>query len=205
VIFIGINMLGTGLTLRLGLVVTLLAVAVLVIFYVSAAFSGAFSWEKVYNIPPQAGQSSFLPFGWFGIFAALPFAIWFYLAIEQLPLAAEESHNAVRDMPKALIWGMGTLLVLSLLTLVFNSGVGGGVLEVGASAAPLEIGFTAIFGQGATKVVLTIAALTGLIASFHTIMVVMVIFFFAYSRNKLVAQAPEEEAALVAAAQAELK
>jgi len=35
-------------------------------------------------------------------------------------------------------------------------------------------------------------------------MVVMVIFFFAYSRNKLVAQAPEE-AALVAAAQAELK
>jgi ethanolamine permease len=31
-----------------------------------------------------------LPQGFFGIFAAIPFAIWFYLAIEELPLAAEE-------------------------------------------------------------------------------------------------------------------
>ena len=34
------------------------------------------------------------------IFKALPFAIWFYLAIEELPLAAEESMDPKRDIPK---------------------------------------------------------------------------------------------------------
>lgn len=182
-IFIGINILGTSLTLRVGMIVTLLAVAVLVIFYLSAAFSGAFSWDKVFNIAPAADKSTFLPLGWYGVFAALPFGIWFYLAIEQLPLAAEESHDAVRDMPKALIWGIVTLLALSLFTLVFNSGVGGGATEVGASAAPLEVGFRAIFGAGATTVALTVAALTGLIASFHTIIYAYGRVLFSLSRS----------------------
>ncbi|NTW03514.1 MAG: ethanolamine permease, partial [Oscillochloris sp.] len=182
VVFVGINVLGTNLTLRVGMVVTLMAVAVLVIFYVSTLVSGAFSWDNVFNLTPQPGASSFLPFGTYGIFAALPFGIWFYLAIEQLPLAAEESHDAVRDMPKALIWGIVTLLVLSLFTLVLNSGVGGGAAEVSTSSAPLDIGFLAIFGQGATKLILTIAALTGLIASFHTIIYAYGRVLFSLSR-----------------------
>lgn len=181
-VFVGINVLGTELTLRVGMVVTLLAVATLAIFYVGALASGAFSWDKVFNIAPTAGNSTFLPLGMYGIFAALPFGIWFYLAIEQLPLAAEESHDVVRDIPKALIWGLATLLVLSLLTLVLNSGVGGGAAEVGSSAAPLEIGFRAIFGAGATTVVLTVAALTGLVASFHTIIYAYGRVLFALSR-----------------------
>ena len=37
-----------------------------------------------------------------GVLAALPFAIWFYLAIEQLPLAAEEAHAPERDLPRGL-------------------------------------------------------------------------------------------------------
>lgn len=181
-IFVGINVLGTELTLRVGMVVTLMAVATLFIFYIGATVSGAFSWANVFNIPPTAGNSTFLPMGGFGIFAALPFAIWFYLAIEQLPLAAEESHDVVRDIPRALIWGLVTLLVLSLLTLVLNSGVGGGAAEVGASAAPLEIGFRAIFGAGATTALLTVAALTGLVASFHTIIYAYGRVLFALSR-----------------------
>ncbi|MCH2367470.1 MAG: hypothetical protein MK554_09690, partial [Planctomycetes bacterium] len=40
-----------------------------------------------------------------------------HMSIEQLPLAAEESNNVVRDMPRALLLGIGTLLGLSLLTL----------------------------------------------------------------------------------------
>ena len=181
-IFVGINILGTELTLRVGLVITVLAIAVLVVFYVGAIVSGAFSWEKVMNIIPDPGQTAFLPKGWYGVFAALPFAIWFYLAIEQLPLAAEETHDVVRDMPKALIWGIVTLLVLSILTLVLNSGVGGGAAEVGSSAAPLDIGFKAVFGEGATSTLLTLVALTGLVASFHTIIYAYGRVLFAQSR-----------------------
>ena len=38
-----------------------------------------------------------------GALAALPFAVWLFLAIEQLPLAAEESSIRRRDMPKGII------------------------------------------------------------------------------------------------------
>ena len=46
-----------------------------------------------------------------GVFFALPFAIWFYLAIEELPLAAEESHDPKRDIPRGTIYGLLTLVV----------------------------------------------------------------------------------------------
>jgi ethanolamine permease len=180
-IFVGINIRGTALTLRVSLIVTLLALGVLVFFYVAAGFSGAFSWDKVFNIAPQEGGSSFLPFGWYGVFAALPFAIWFYLAIEQLPLAAEESHDVVRDMPKALILGIITLLVLSVLTLILNTGVAG-AKEVGESDAPLELGFKAVFGDAATSTFLTLIAITGLVASFHAIIYAYGRLIFALSR-----------------------
>ncbi|HAV78785.1 MAG TPA: ethanolamine permease [Anaerolineae bacterium] len=181
-VFVGINIYGTELTLKVALGITIAAMAVLVIFYIGAIFSGAFSWDRVFNIAADAGQTPFLPKGWYGVFAALPFAIWFYLAIEQLPVAAEESHDVVNDMPKALIWGIVTLLALSVFTLVLNSGVGGGALEVGSSGAPLDIGFKAVFGAGATSTVLTLVALTGLIASFHSIIYAYGRILFALSR-----------------------
>ncbi|MDZ7343899.1 MAG: amino acid permease, partial [candidate division KSB1 bacterium] len=181
-IFVGINIKGVELTLKVGLWITLLAVVVLVIFYVGALVSGAFRWSLVFNMPPDPGQSTFLPKGWYGVFAALPFAIWFYLAIEQLPLAAEETVNVVSDMPKALLLGIFTLLALSVFTLVLNSGVNGGAAAIGTSEAPLAEGFRAVFGSGATTTVLTLIALTGLIASFHTIIYAYGRVLFALSR-----------------------
>ncbi|MGH2521972.1 MAG: ethanolamine permease [Anaerolineales bacterium] len=182
-IFVGINIWGVEITLKVGMVVTLLSIAVLAIFYVAAVASGAFQWNLLFNVPADPGQSAtFLPKGWGGVFAALPFAIWFYLAIEELPLAAEETVDTVRDMPKALILGIFTLLVLSLFTLVLNSGVNGGAAVIGESGAPLNDGFVAIFGEGATTVLLTLVALTGLIASFHTIIYAYGRVFFALSR-----------------------
>ena len=58
-----------------------------------------------------AGASSFLPFGYLGIWAAVPFAIWFFLAIEGVPLAAEEAANPERNVPRGIIAAMGVLLV----------------------------------------------------------------------------------------------
>lgn len=185
-LFVAINVWGTELTFRVSLVVTALSIGVLVVFYVGTIVTGSFDADALTNIeanPDRTGSSSFLPEGFYGIWAALPFAIWFYLAIEQLPLAAEESHDVERDMPRALIFGMGTLFVLSLLTLVLNSGVGGGALEVGASGDPLFIGFTEIFGDGATSTVLNLIALTGLIASFHSIIYAYGRVIFAASRS----------------------
>ncbi len=182
-IFLWINVRGVELTLKVGLVVTVVAIAVLAIFYASVLLTGSFDAEKLVNIEPQSGGSRWLPMGWMGVFAALPFAIWFYLAIEQLPLAAEETHDVVRDMPKALIFGMGTLLLLSALTLVLNTGVGGGAAALGASGAPLADGFQSVLSDHTEfAVLITLLTLTGLIASFHTIIYAYGRVLFALSR-----------------------
>jgi ethanolamine permease len=56
------------------------------------------------------GNGPFLPFGGYGILASLPFAVWLFLAIEQLPLAAEKSVDPRRDMPKGIMLGMFILI-----------------------------------------------------------------------------------------------
>jgi ethanolamine permease len=181
VVFVGINIRGVELTLKVGLLVTLAALAVLIVFYVSAVVTGAFSWELLFR-DAEGSKVGWFPSGGSGIIATLPFAIWFYLAIEQLPLAAEESHDAAKDMPKALILGIATLLVLSLFTLVLNSGVGKGAGAIGASDAPLGVGFEAVFGISPASHIFTLIALTGLVASFHTIIYAYGRVLFALSR-----------------------
>jgi ethanolamine permease len=136
----------------------------------------SFSADLLTNIPPDEGGSSFLPHGIAGIFPALPFAIWFYLAIEELPLAAEESHDPKKDIPRATIWGLNTLVLFAILTLFLNTGVGGGAASIGTSATPLFDGFKAVFGEGTGAAILALIGLIGLIASFFTII-------YAYGRN----------------------
>jgi hypothetical protein len=59
---------------------------------------------KMVELPEGGGP--FLPFGFSGALGAMPFAVWLYLAIEELPLAAEEAHDPKRDMPKGLLLGL---------------------------------------------------------------------------------------------------
>ncbi|MDX2272255.1 MAG: ethanolamine permease [Cyanobacteriota bacterium] len=195
VVFVTINILGVELTLKFGLVITVMAMVVLGVFVLVTLGSGKFDPALLFTIEPDPGQSAtWLPKGWGGVLAALPFAIWFYLAIEQLPLAGEEAHDVSRDIPKAMVTGIFTLLGLSLLVLVFNSGIPAevtveetgevlrGAAAIGASLSPLEAGFTAVLGSGFASVALTLIALTGLIASFHTIIYAYGRVLFALSR-----------------------
>jgi ethanolamine permease len=180
--FVAVNVAGAALTFRVSMAITMLAALVLLFFYGGALATGAFRWSNALNIPPDPGASAFLPKGLYGVFAALPYAVWFYLAIEQLPLSAEESYDVERDMPRALKWGMATLLALSLGTLVLNSGVGPGAKGVGESSAPLEIGFRSVYGRNVTSTLLSVISLTGLVASFHAIIYAYGRLLFALSR-----------------------
>jgi ethanolamine permease len=174
VLFIGLNMIGVELTFRFTVFITFLALGILVIFWIGAW--PLFSWDYALNIAPQAGQSVWLPLGWMGVANALPFAIWFYLAIEQLPLAAEEAHDPKRDIPKGMLYGILTLIIASFLTLFLNAGIAPGSQGVGASDEPLLLAFKTIFGDGVGASLLALIAVAGLIASFHTII-------YAYGRN----------------------
>ena len=174
VIFVGLNVVGVEASFRFTVFITFLALAILAIFYVGAI--PHFSWEMALSIEPDPGQSRFLPKGWMGVAAALPFAIWFYLAIEELPLAAEEAHDPKRDMPRGLIYGLATLIVTAFLILFLNAGIAPGSAVVGTSDEPLFLGFQTIFGAGIGAKLLALIAVAGLVASFHTII-------FAYGRN----------------------
>lgn len=173
-IFVGLNMAGVEASFRFTVFITFLALAILLIFFIGAL--PLFSWEHALSVPPEPGQSAFLPKGWGGVAAALPFAIWFYLAIEELPLAAEEAHDPQRDMPKGMLLGLLTLVITGFLTLFLNAGIAPGAAAVGVSDEPLFLGFQTIFGDGIGSKLLALIAVAGLIASFHAII-------FAYGRN----------------------
>lgn len=173
VIFLGLNIFGVALSFRVTLVVTLLALAVLAVFWISAIPNIDFSrWAL--NIGPGSvelpeGNGPMFPNGLMGTLAALPFAVWLFLAIEQLPLAAEESVDPKRDMPRGIIAGIFTLIVSAAFIVLLNPSLPGvGSFALGSSGEPLLDGFRAIYGDAAARV-LGVVAVIGLIASFHTI------------------------------------
>jgi amino acid transporter len=132
IIFVGVNTRGVELSFLVTAIVTLLAILILVVFFVSAIpFFDFGKYAMNIGADPTTGAAvelpdghgPFLPFGVHGILASLPFAVWLFLAIEQLPLAAEESADPKRDMPKGIMLGMFTLIALGFLVLLFNPAI----------------------------------------------------------------------------------
>ncbi|SMH47256.1 ethanolamine:proton symporter, EAT family [Rathayibacter oskolensis] len=174
IVFVALNSAGAAISFRFAIVVSIVSIAILLAFSVMALFSPALDWSSLWNIAPDEGQTEFLPHGVVPILFALPFAMWFFLGIEELPLAAEEAHDPVRDIPRAGFWARGTLIVTGLLVLFLNTALIGSE-DMGVSAEPLLDGFRAMVGDGAAAV-LALFALVGLLASLQGIM-------FAYGRN----------------------
>lgn len=242
-VFLLLNILGVALSFRVTMIVTLLSLAILVIFWLSAIPNMDFGrWAlnigagdqsavikvadlqaTLATLPPEiqqaaqsvheaggdavkltlaqlgslpqalkdnatmsseilGGNGPMFPFGWWGVLATLPFAVWLFLAIEQLPLAAEESVDPKRDMPKGILLGMLTLIVSAFMIVLLNpSVIGVGAHKLSTSGEPLLDGFRAVYGSS-WVVLLGIIALTGLIASFHTILYAMGRQVFSLSR-----------------------
>ena len=168
-LFVTFNVAGVEISFRVSLIITLCALAILLVFYFGAA--PLFSLDR-WALERGPG----LPKGWSGILTALPFALWVYLGIEQLPLAAEEAQQPARDIPKGILLGLITLILCSFLTVILNAGIPPGASQVAGSTEPLFLGFRAIFGPGIGAKLLALFACTGLLASFHTII-------YAYGRQ----------------------
>jgi ethanolamine permease len=170
-LFIGIHLSGVGEALKVMFVITAIALAGLLIFAVSAI--GSFDAANLTDIAPTdaAGASSFLPFGFLGIWAAVPFAIWFFLAVEGVPLAAEEAKDPERNVPKGIIAAMALLMVTAATVLLLTAGAGG-AQAMSASGNPL----VEALGDSPMAKVVNYIGLAGLIASFFSII-------YAYSRQ----------------------
>jgi ethanolamine permease len=166
VAFTALNAWGVRQAALFELVVTVLAVGELLLFMgvVAPSFDAA-------NLRREA-----LPAGWTGAFACVPFAIWFYLAIEGVANAAEEARRPQRDVALGFGAAMLTLVVLALGVFFLATGVAGWRAIVYApgstepSDAPLPLALAHVVSRDHWLYTLLLGVgLLGLVASFHGI------------------------------------
>ena len=169
-VFMLLNIVGVQIAASFELVVTVLAIAELLVFM--AVVAPAAHWSNFV----RGGWSSsghftdhFTAHAWAGMFAALPFAIWFFLAIEGVAMAAEEVRDPRRSIPVAYIAGMATLVLLALGVMLF-AGAAGDWRALANINDPLPQAMKRIVGAHSGWLhMLVWLGLFGLVASFHGI------------------------------------
>ncbi|MFZ6713315.1 ethanolamine permease [Undibacterium sp. TC9W] len=165
-VFMTLNILGIQIAANFELAVTLLAIFELLVFM--GVVSPGFSMSN-FTKGGWAGQDHFSAASLPGMFAAIPFAIWFFLAIEGVAMAAEESRNPQRSIPIAYIGGIITLVVLAIGVMVFAGGVGDWT-KLANINDPLPQAMKLVVGNNSNWLhMLVWLGLFGLIASFHGI------------------------------------
>ncbi|WP_315068837.1 ethanolamine permease [uncultured Clostridium sp.] len=160
-IFVIINCLGIEAAAKVELTVTIIAIAGLILFV-----GAGVPHIEMSNI---LGGDIFKG-GFSGIFGAIPFAIWFYLAVEGGAMSAEECENPKRDIPKGFILGIATLVVLALATFFVTAGTTDAG-TISSSDSPLPAALEEIYGAGLLSNAMSFIGLFGLIASLHGIII----------------------------------
>lgn len=165
-VFMALNMVGVSIAATFELCVTILAIVELLVFMgvVSPGFS-------ITNFVANgwAGSNEFSATAVSGIFAAIPFAIWFFLAIEGAAMAAEEAKDPKKIIPVAFIAGILTLVILAIGVMIFAGGAGDWS-KLANINDPLPQAMKMIVGDSSGWLhMLVWLGLFGLIASFHGI------------------------------------
>ncbi|HPR00112.1 MAG: ethanolamine permease [Lewinellaceae bacterium] len=165
-VFTALNVYGIQAAATFELFITILAVLGLILFFFATGPS--FSWDHL--------KVNALPHGWTGVFAAIPFAIWFFLAIEGVANVAEETIHPQRNILIGFGSALLTLVVLCLLTFMLSIGVNGWetvVYDPGsgqASDSPLPLALSHLMGQNHWIYrIISFIGISGLVASFHGI------------------------------------
>ena len=180
VVFTALNIYGVKAAAIFELTITILAVGELLLF--TGITIPHFDFKNL--------QHNALPHGWQGIFAAIPFAIWFFLAIEGVANVAEEAINPQRTILIGFGSAILTLVILCVLTFASSVGVAGWEAIVykadgTTSDSPLPLALGHIVGNNNVLYHLLITiGLFGLVASFHGIILAAGRSVFEFGRVK---------------------
>jgi len=165
-VFMTLNILGVQIAATFELFVTVLAIFELLVFM--GVVAPGFSFAN-FTLGGWSGAESFSMAAIPGIFAAIPFAIWFFLAIEGVAMAAEEAKDPKRSIPIAYTTGIMTLVVLALGVMVMAGGAGDWT-KLSNINDPLPQAMKMIVGESSGWLhMLVWLGLFGLVASFHGI------------------------------------
>jgi len=180
VLFTALNIYGVRAAAIFELVITILAVGELLLF--AGLTLPHFQWKNL--------QLDAFPNGWQGILAAIPFAIWFFLAIEGVANVAEETIRPQRTILIGFGSAILTLVILCILTFTSSIGVAGWKAivynkEGTTSDSPLPLALAHIVSTNNILFHLLITiGLFGLIASFHGIILAAGRSSFEFGRVK---------------------
>lgn len=179
VVFMALNIAGVTIAATFELFVTVLAIIELFVFM--GVVTPGFSFAN-FTANGWAGQDTFSLASLGGIVAAIPFAIWFFLAIEGAAMAAEETRNPTRTVPVAYIGGILTLVLLAFGTMIMAGGVGDWS-KLSNINDPLPQAMKMVVGENSSWLhMLVWIGLFGLIASFHGLIMGYSRQIFALSR-----------------------
>ena len=179
VIFVALNIVGVTIAATFELFVTILAIIELLVFM--GVVAPGFSMAN-FAANGWSGQTDFSMAAIPGMVAAIPFAIWFFLAIEGVAMAAEEAKDPKTTIPKAYIAGILTLVVLAIGVMVFAGGAGDWK-KLANINDPLPQAMKMIVGEHSGWLhMLVWIGLFGLVASFHGIILGYSRQIFALSR-----------------------
>lgn len=179
IVFMSLNIVGVNIAATFELVVTILAVLELLVFM--GVVAPGFSFAN-FVLGGWSGENTFSSGSIAGIFAAIPFAIWFFLAIEGAAMAAEEAKDPKRTIPRAYIAGILTLVFLAISTMIFAGGVGDWRALSNINDPLPQAMKTVVGGNSNWMHMLVWIGLFGLVASFHGIILGYSRQFFALAR-----------------------
>jgi len=163
ILITALNIYGIKAAALFELIITILAVGELLLF---AGLT--LPHASIENLKLNA-----LPNGYTGIFAAVPFAIWFFLGIEGVANVAEETINPQKTITRGFGFAILTLVILCMLTFAGSAGVAGWEAIVykadgTSSDSPLPLALGRVMGENnAFYHLLITVGLFGLVASFH--------------------------------------
>lgn len=167
IVFVSLNIIGVHIAATFELLVTLLAIMELLVFM--GVVAPGFSMTN-FVAHGWAGNDVFSSAAIPGMVAAIPFAIWFFLAIEGVAMAAEEAKDPRKTIPKAYIAGILTLVFLAMGVMLFAGGVGDWRTLANVND-PIPQAMKVVVGENSGWLhMLVWIGLLGLIASFHGIL-----------------------------------
>ena len=178
-VFMTLNIVGVRIAATFELFITVAAILELLVFM--GVVAPGFSWSH-FTAHGWGAAPGFGTVALGGMFAAIPFAIWFFLAIEGVAMAAEEAREPKRTIPVAYIAGLLTLVVLAFGVMIFAGGVGDWRALANLND-PLPQAMKTVVGANSGWLhMLVWLGVFGLVASFHGIIMGYARQIFALAR-----------------------
>ncbi|KAI9140421.1 hypothetical protein BKA69DRAFT_1079918 [Paraphysoderma sedebokerense] len=115
----------------------------MILIYTTIAFVyvGESNVSENYDILDGFGETVSLS----GVARTIPYAMWWYLGLEALPVASEHANSFISDAPQSIIGSVGILNICAFVLLFLCPAISPGVIGLMSSDHPIVISLGTVF------------------------------------------------------------